>query len=684
MRQAICGAMLGIALSTAGFCQPSIQLKNRQIDTTLGPAAQARNKAAARRAETQGRVHLILQYPDVPGENEANTLAGLGATVVGYVHENGLVVSIDASVPLDGLGLRWWGSLEAADKISPLLPPDSAADVLIETYPDVDIADLKTLAGGLGLELRDNPDVSPNQILGRASPGQIADLAEADIVAYIFPASDDLVSGTPSLACASALTTQGKAGQYIAKVGEGWDGPGLGSAALTYSWNVMTAQLDPAAAKTEVIRAFGEWTKAVKVTFTQGTQFEALKNINVLWGKRSHGDPYPFDGPGGVLAHTFYPSPPNPEPIAGDMHFDDDEHWRIGADIDLFSVALHETGHALGLGHSDRPGAVMYPYYQRATALTAEDIGAIQSLYAAQDASVTTPAPPPTPAPQPLTLGVTNPPATVSTDSFLITGTSSGGSGTVTIRWASSRGYSGTAQAAANWSFTAPLAIGTNTLTVTATDAQNASIAKSVTITRSAPSTPAQNPPAAITLQITYPGSATAYSTTSPTAMVRGIASYSSGIARVQWANNRGGSGTASGTTQWDTGSIALFDGLNTLTITAVGGDNSSASRTLQITYSKGNQSDTTPPSITITNPTGPLVTTRESSIVLKGTASDNVGVASVNWFSTAGPAGNATGTTNWTTAPIPLYVGYNTLVVRAYDAAGNMGWRTVQVLRTQ
>ena len=33
---------------------------------------------------------------------------------------------------------------------------------------------------------------------------------------------------------------------------------------------------------------------------------------------------------GGVLAHTFYPAAPNPEPIAGDMHLDNDENWNAG------------------------------------------------------------------------------------------------------------------------------------------------------------------------------------------------------------------------------------------------------------------------------------------------------------------------------------------------------------------
>ena len=71
--------------------------------------------------------------------------------------------------------------------------------------------------------------------------------------------------------------------------------------------------------------------------------------------------------------------------MAGDMHFNADQNWGIGMGTDMFSVALHEAGHALGLGHSDLPGAVMYPYYRVNTALTPEDIAAVQGLYAAQD-----------------------------------------------------------------------------------------------------------------------------------------------------------------------------------------------------------------------------------------------------------------------------------------------------------
>nr|XP_020461905.1 matrix metalloproteinase-25-like [Monopterus albus] len=138
--------------------------------------------------------------------------------------------------------------------------------------------------------------------------------------------------------------------------------------------------------------AFKAWSNAAPLRFNQvarGSRAEG--DIRVSFSQLLHNDGYPFDGRGGTLAHAFFPFTGD---LAGDTHFDDDEVWSYGggsSSTDLFTVAVHEFGHALGLSHSSSDPSIMRPYYQGPVGdiinfeLALDDRLAIQQLYGVKD-----------------------------------------------------------------------------------------------------------------------------------------------------------------------------------------------------------------------------------------------------------------------------------------------------------
>jgi hypothetical protein len=94
-----------------------------------------------------------------------------------------------------------------------------------------------------------------------------------------------------------------------------------------------------------------------------------------------------------LIAHAFQPGTEAllgaGWTLGGDIHLDVGRAWVNDPNdvpnngrYDIYTLVLHEVGHALGLGHSTVPGAVMqssYPGSRRQ--LHADDIAAIQALY---------------------------------------------------------------------------------------------------------------------------------------------------------------------------------------------------------------------------------------------------------------------------------------------------------------
>jgi hypothetical protein len=256
-------------------------------------------------------------------------------------------------------------------------------------------------------------------------------------------------------------------------------------------------------------------------------------------------------------------------------------------------------------------------------------------------------------------------------------GTASDNVGVTWVGWASDRGGSGVATGVTNWSAAGiGLQAGTNVITVTARDG-NGNVATDVlTVTYSVP----DNTAPAVT--ISGPTSASTYATGSQTLAISGTASDAVGVTQVTWANNRGGSGTASGTASWSASGITLQGGSNVITVTARDAAGNVGTDTLTVTYTAP---DTTAPTVTISSPTtaSTYAMVLQPPLTISGTASDNVGVTQVSWVNDRGGSGTATGSTSWSVAGIALQSGTNNITVTARDAAANLSTDVLTVTYT-
>lgn len=110
---------------------------------------------------------------------------------------------------------------------------------------------------------------------------------------------------------------------------------------------------------------------------------------------------------GSVLAVTctWFDSAGNPKTaVEFDMEFDPDWSWTTGGSpqVDLESVAAHEFGHALGLGHSSDSSAVMYFAYTQGTTKRTpqqDDIDGVVAIYGSPGGGAPTETPTPTETP---------------------------------------------------------------------------------------------------------------------------------------------------------------------------------------------------------------------------------------------------------------------------------------------
>lgn len=172
-----------------------------------------------------------------------------------------------------------------------------------------------------------------------------------------------------------------------------------------------------------VRQAFALWAEQTSLTFTEASS-RAEADIVIGWAAGEHGDGDPFDGPGDVLAHASFPNPFDDRTVF--LHFDNDERWvnSNSQNVDLLTVAAHEIGHTLGLGHSSDPDALMFPSYRGPHRfLGADDIAGVQDLYGAASAPQPGPSIPEDETPPPSASRDSDRDGISDRDEVLVTGT---------------------------------------------------------------------------------------------------------------------------------------------------------------------------------------------------------------------------------------------------------------------
>ncbi|XP_013774418.1 matrix metalloproteinase-2-like [Limulus polyphemus] len=166
---------------------------------------------------------------------------------------------------------------------------------------------------------------------------------------------------------------------------------------LTWSINDWPEGANTSMIREQLAKAFHIWSEVSKLEFQEVQATDA--DIGISFFRGYHGDGYPFDGKGLVLAHAFFPG----DGLGGDTHFDGEELWIRGQPssdsegVDLFSVAAHEFGHSLGLAHSSVIDSLMFPYYQPIgddLRLPYDDAVGVQQLYGARKLPKWEPLPP--------------------------------------------------------------------------------------------------------------------------------------------------------------------------------------------------------------------------------------------------------------------------------------------------
>ncbi len=165
------------------------------------------------------------------------------------------------------------------------------------------------------------------------------------------------------------------------------DGADLGGATSNLQSTFNTKFGSAAVWQSHILKAAQFWAQQTNINFAVVSD----NGYSAGAGEYQQGDPGfgdirigGFNFGSSALAQAYLPPPINNYSIAGDIQFNTGTTFNVGSTYDLFTVAMHEFGHALGMYHSTTATACLYPTYNGVdSALNADDIAGIRAVYSA-------------------------------------------------------------------------------------------------------------------------------------------------------------------------------------------------------------------------------------------------------------------------------------------------------------